>query len=550
MHNEGLLNINKLEIHRDSYFEMSTLYYFQLLILKDERNMGTKIPLMTKKDNFMHNNAGLLIISKLEIHRDSYFEMSTLYYFQLLILKDERNMGTKIPLMTKKDNFMHNAGLLIISKPEIHRDSYFEMSTLYYFQLLILKDKRNMGTKIPLMTKKDNFMHNNAGLLIISKLEIHRDSYFEMSTLYYFQLLILKDERNMGTKIPLMTKKDNFMHNAGLLIISKPEIHQDSYFEMSTLYYFQLPILKDERNMGTKIPLMTKKDNFMHNNAGLLIISKLEIHRDSYFEMSTLYYFQLLILKDERNMGTKIPLMTKKDNFMHNNAGLLIISKLEIHRDSYFEMSTLYYFQLLILKDERNMGTKIPLMTKKDNFLYNEGLLIIIKPKIHQDSYFEMSTLYYFQLLILKDERNMGTKIPLMTKKDNFMHNNAGLLIISKLEIHRDSYFEMSTLYYFQLLILKDERNMGTKIPLMTKKDNFLYNEGLLIIIKPKIHQDSYFEMSTLYYFQLLILKDERNMGTKIPLMTKKDNFMHNAGLLIISKPEIHQDSYFEMSTL
>ncbi len=38
MHNEGLLNINKPEIHRDSYFEMSTLYYFQLLILKDERN--------------------------------------------------------------------------------------------------------------------------------------------------------------------------------------------------------------------------------------------------------------------------------------------------------------------------------------------------------------------------------------------------------------------------------------------------------------------------------------------------------------------------------
>ncbi len=75
-------------------------------------------------------------------------------------------------------------------------------------------------------------MHNE-GLLRA----IHQDSYFEMSTLYYFQLLILKDERNMGTKIPLMTKKDNFMHNAGLFIISKPEIHQDSYFEMSTLYY-------------------------------------------------------------------------------------------------------------------------------------------------------------------------------------------------------------------------------------------------------------------------------------------------------------------------
>ncbi len=111
---------------------MFTLYYFQLLILKDERNMGTKLPLMTKKDNFMYN-AGLLIISKPEIHQDSYFEMYTLYYFQLLILKDERNMGTKLPLMTKNDNFMHNAGLLIMSKPEIHRDSYFEMSTLYYF---------------------------------------------------------------------------------------------------------------------------------------------------------------------------------------------------------------------------------------------------------------------------------------------------------------------------------------------------------------------------------------------------------------------------------
>ncbi len=143
--------------------------------------------------------------------------------------------------MTKKDNFMHNAGLLIISKPEIHQDSYFEMSTLYYFQLPILKDERNMGTKIPLMTKKDNFLYNE-GLLIISKPEIHRDSYFEMSTLYYFQLLILKDERNMGTKLPLMTKKDNFMHNAGLLIISKPKIHQDSYFEISMLYYIHLLI--------------------------------------------------------------------------------------------------------------------------------------------------------------------------------------------------------------------------------------------------------------------------------------------------------------------
>ncbi len=80
---------------------------------------------------------------KSKIHQDSYFEMSTLYYFQLPILKDERNMGTKIPLMTKKDNFMHNAGLLIISKPEIHRNSYFEMSTLYYIQLLIQKDERH-----------------------------------------------------------------------------------------------------------------------------------------------------------------------------------------------------------------------------------------------------------------------------------------------------------------------------------------------------------------------------------------------------------------------
>ncbi len=228
------------------------------------------------------------------------------------------------------------------------------------------------------MTKKDNFMHN-AGLFNYKQARNTPGLYFEMSTLYYFQLPILKDERNMGTKIPLMTKKDNFLYNEWLLIISKPEIHRDSYFEMSTLYYFQLPILKDERNMGTKIPLMTKKDNFLYNE-WLLIISKPEIHRDSYFEMSTLYYIQLLILKDERNMGTKLPLMTKKDNFMYN-AGLLIISKPEIHRDSYFEMSTLYYFQLPILKDERNMGTKIPLMTKKDNFLYNEGLLIIKSPK-------------------------------------------------------------------------------------------------------------------------------------------------------------------------
>lgn len=36
-------------------------------------------------------------------------------------------------------NVMYNVGLLIINKPEIYCDSYFEMYMLPYFQLLIQK---------------------------------------------------------------------------------------------------------------------------------------------------------------------------------------------------------------------------------------------------------------------------------------------------------------------------------------------------------------------------------------------------------------------------
>ncbi len=40
---------------------------------------------------------------------------------------------------------MHNIGLLIMNKTETHCDLYFEMYMLYYFRLLIQKDK---GDKI------------------------------------------------------------------------------------------------------------------------------------------------------------------------------------------------------------------------------------------------------------------------------------------------------------------------------------------------------------------------------------------------------------------
>ncbi len=46
---------------------------------------------------------------------------------------------------------------------------------------------------------------------------------------------------------------------------------------------------------------------------------------------------------------------------------------------------------------------------------------------------------------------------------------NEGLLIINKLDIQWDSYFELYIIYYFQLLI---------------KKKKIMYNEGLLIIKK------------------------------------------------------------------
>lgn len=48
------------------------------------------------------------------------------------------------------------------------------------------------------------------------------------------------------------------MRNGELIIINKPERHQDSYFEMYMLHYFWLLIQKVERNMGTKIPIISK----------------------------------------------------------------------------------------------------------------------------------------------------------------------------------------------------------------------------------------------------------------------------------------------------
>lgn len=40
---------------------------------------------------------------------------------------------------------MHNEGLLIINKPKIHNNSYFEKATLYYFQLLVFKMMKDIN---------------------------------------------------------------------------------------------------------------------------------------------------------------------------------------------------------------------------------------------------------------------------------------------------------------------------------------------------------------------------------------------------------------------
>lgn len=55
---------------------------------------------------------------------------------------------------------------------------------------------------------------------------------------------------------------------------------------------------------------------------------------------------------------------------------------------------------------------------------------------------------------------------------------------------------------------MADTIDCVTKIPIIIKK-YFMYNEELLIINKPRF-TETYFEMSMLYLFQLLIQKDER----------------------------------------
>ncbi len=51
---------------------------------------------------------------------------------------------TKILKIIRKHFLIHNEGLLIINKLDIHWDSYFEMSILYYFQQLVKKKKRRV----------------------------------------------------------------------------------------------------------------------------------------------------------------------------------------------------------------------------------------------------------------------------------------------------------------------------------------------------------------------------------------------------------------------
>lgn len=50
-----------------------------------------------------------------------------------------------------------------------------------------------------------------------------------------------KKEGKYGKKIPIILSREFFfLHNEGLLIINKPEIHQDSYFE--NIYAVLLPV--------------------------------------------------------------------------------------------------------------------------------------------------------------------------------------------------------------------------------------------------------------------------------------------------------------------
>lgn len=59
---------------------------------------------------------------------------------------------------------MHNAGLLIIYKPEIHHAFYFEISSFNYFQLLM---KKVMKIKYVLLQPLKTYKHHKVNIVII-----------------------------------------------------------------------------------------------------------------------------------------------------------------------------------------------------------------------------------------------------------------------------------------------------------------------------------------------------------------------------------------------
>ncbi len=66
------------------------------------------------------------------------------------------------PFNQKKDKHMHNAGLLIIYKPEIHHAFYFEISSINYFQLLM---KKVMKIKDVLLQPLTTYKHHKVNVI-------------------------------------------------------------------------------------------------------------------------------------------------------------------------------------------------------------------------------------------------------------------------------------------------------------------------------------------------------------------------------------------------
>ncbi len=85
--------------------------------------------------------------------------------------------------------------------------------------------------------------------------------------------------------ISIITREKNILHNAGLLIINKPEIHWDSYFDMYMLYYLQINSLCNQNinNIGpcTLSPKLVHNFPTLKNKYDLMCQSRLHtfVHR-------------------------------------------------------------------------------------------------------------------------------------------------------------------------------------------------------------------------------------------------------------------------------